>query len=128
MRSILLGDGYTALLRARRRKEKGWDESTREKYARHRWHVEGVHGRAKIQHGLARAIGRGMDNVAIQSYLTATVMNLKKLAATLPATRGLLNTMKRLTAALHQSWTRSKEKHRYQKIWITISLQAEWLR
>jgi transposase len=84
VRSILLGKGYTALLRARRRKEKGWDEQTREKYIRHRWHVEGVHGRAKTQHGLTRAIGRGIGNVAIQAYLTATVMNLKKLVATQP--------------------------------------------
>ncbi len=43
--------------------------------------VEGVHGEAKTQHGLRRAVRRGMGNVAIQVYLTAAVMNLKRLAA-----------------------------------------------
>lgn len=80
VRSILIVDHFPALLRARRRKEKGWDEQTRELYDRHRWRVEGTHGRAKAHHGLARAARRGLDNVAIQAYLTAAVMNLKVLA------------------------------------------------
>lgn len=80
VRQILVVDGYCALLRARRRKERGWDEATRDKYLRHRWRVEGVHGRAKTQHGLRRAARRGLANVSIQSYLTAAVMNLKCLA------------------------------------------------
>ena len=50
-------------------------------YQRHRWRVEGVHGEAKTQHGLRRAVRRRMQNVAIQVYLTAAVMNLKRLAA-----------------------------------------------
>lgn len=79
-RQIFIVDGYPALLRARRRKEKGWDEPTREKYRRHRWRVEGVHGRAKTQHGLRRAIRRGLTNVNTQAYLIAAVMNLKALA------------------------------------------------
>jgi transposase len=79
-RSILIRDGHTAVLRARRRKQRGWDEKTRACYVRHRWRVEGVHGRAKTQHGLRRAIRRGRINVSIQSLLTAAVMNLKKLA------------------------------------------------
>jgi Transposase DDE domain len=49
-------------------------------YNRHRNFVEGVHGEAKTQHGLRRAVRRGLDNVAIQVYLTAAVMNLKRLA------------------------------------------------
>lgn len=80
VRQILIGDGYPALLRARRRKEKGWDKTAREKYSRHRWHVEGVHGRAKTQHALGRAARRGLPNVAIQAYMSAAVTNLKKLA------------------------------------------------
>jgi len=80
VRQIQIGDGYPELLRARRRKEKGWDEPTREKYTRHRWRVEGVHGRAKTQHGLRRAARRGEPNVAIQALMTAGAMNLKKLA------------------------------------------------
>jgi len=82
-RSILIGEGYTALLRARRRKEKGWDAHTRATYTRHQWRVEGVHGRAKSQHGLGRAARRGIGNVRIQAYLTAAVMNLKTLIGAL---------------------------------------------
>jgi len=32
------------------------------------------------QHGLRRAVRRGLENVAIQVYLTAAVINLKRLA------------------------------------------------
>ncbi len=49
-------------------------------YSRHRWKVEGMHGEAKTQHGLRRAVRRGLANVAIQAYLTAAVINLKRLA------------------------------------------------
>lgn len=80
-RHVLIVDGYAALIRARRRKEKGWDDATRENYTRHRWRVEGVHGRAKQQHGLQRAARRGLPEVRIQSYLTAAAMNLKKLTS-----------------------------------------------
>ena len=108
VRQILIVDGYPALLRARRRKERGWDEPTREKYRRHRWRVEGVHGRAKTQHGLRRAARRGLANVSIQSYLTATAMNLQCLAKTLCTpiawllhrVRPALRTLKR------RKWTR----------------------
>jgi len=90
VRRILIGEGFTALLRARRRKEKGWDDLTRDKYSRHRWRVEGVHGRAKAHHGLRRATQRGLANVRIQSYLTAAAMNLKALALLLSASLQLL--------------------------------------
>lgn len=79
-RSIFIVDGYDALLRARSRRER-WDRETKEIYNRHRWRVEGAHGEAKTQHGLRRAVRRGMANVAIQVYMTAAVMNLKRLAA-----------------------------------------------
>jgi transposase len=79
-RLILIIDGYEALLRARRRRIQ-WDEATIEFYKRHRWRVEGAHGEAKTQHGLRRAVRRGLDNVSIQAYMTAAAMNLKKLAA-----------------------------------------------
>jgi len=81
-RTLLIGHGYEALLRARRvhaRKE----ERRKALYTRHRWRVEGVHGQAKVQHGLRRAARRGLWNVAIQAYLTAVVMNLKRLVAVL---------------------------------------------
>ena len=81
-RTILIGRGYEALLRARRRHER-WDARQTVLYTRHRWRVEGVHGEAKVQHGLRRAARRGLWNVAIQAYLTAVVMNLKRLAAAL---------------------------------------------
>ena len=73
-------DGYEALLRARRARSRGWCEDWQELYRRHQWWVEGRHGEAKIQHGLARAVRRGLWNVAIQAYLTAAVINLKRLA------------------------------------------------
>jgi transposase len=78
-RSILIVDGYEALLRARRRKLRGWDDQTKRLYNRHRYLVEGIHGEAKTQHGLRRAVRRGLENVAIQVYLTAVVINLKRL-------------------------------------------------
>jgi len=79
-RTILIVDGYEALLRARRRKLNGWDDSTKRLYNRHRYLVEGIHGEAKTQHGLRRAVRRGLENVAIQVHLTAAVINLKRLA------------------------------------------------
>ena len=79
-RTVLIVDGYEALLRARRRKRRSWDEDTQRVYDRHRFRVEGVHGEGKTQHGLRRAIRRGLVNVAIQVYLTAAAINLKRLA------------------------------------------------
>ena len=83
-RIIVIGDGYEALLRARRGRRRG-DQQTHALYQRHRWRVEGVHGEEKNWHGLARAVRRGRGNVAIQAYLTAAVVNLKRLAAFFPA-------------------------------------------
>ena len=42
-----------------------------------------MHGEAKARHGLARAARRGLENVAIQAYLTAAAINLKRLAKAL---------------------------------------------
>jgi len=39
-----------------------------------------MHGEAKTQHGLRRAVRRGLANMSIQAYLTAAVINLKRLA------------------------------------------------
>ena len=44
------------------------------------WLVEGVHGLAKTLHGMARAARRGLENMKIQALLTATAINLKRLA------------------------------------------------
>jgi transposase len=79
VRLIVITDGYESLLRARRRWQNR-DENIRDKYTRHKWRVEGIHGEAKTQHGLRRAARRGLANVSIQVYLTAMVMNLKRLA------------------------------------------------
>jgi len=79
-RTVLIVHGYEALLRARRRWSRR-DERSQELYRRHRWRVEGVHGEAKTQHGLRRAVRWGLANVAIQAYLTAMAINLKRLAA-----------------------------------------------
>lgn len=79
-RSVVIVDGYPALLRARR-KDLREKQSGRDEYIRHKWLVEGRHGEAKEFHGLRRAVRRGLDQVAIQVYMTAAVMNLKRLAA-----------------------------------------------
>jgi transposase len=77
-RSVMISHGYEALLRARRR-HRNPDTKFRQIYARHRHQIEGMHGEAKTQHGLRRAVRRGLTNVAIQAYLTAAVINLKRL-------------------------------------------------
>ena len=82
VRLIVITDGYESLLRARRRWQNR-DENIRDKYTRHKWRVEGIHGEAKTQHGLRRAARRGLANVSIQVYLTAMIMNLKRLATLL---------------------------------------------
>jgi transposase len=79
-RTVLISNGYEAHLRARRRHRQP-DDRFVETYKRHRWRVEGMHGEAKTQHGLRRAVRRGLSNVAIQAYLTAAVINLKRLVA-----------------------------------------------
>lgn len=79
-RAIVIVDGYESLLRARRERGK-WSQEKYDLYKRHHWQIEGRHGEAKTQHGLKRAIRRGIENMAIQVYLTAAVMNLKRIAA-----------------------------------------------
>lgn len=79
-RSVCISDGYAALLRARRLRVR-WDARHHTLYKRHRWRAEGAHAEAKGQLGLGRAVRRGLWNFAIQVYLTAAAMNLKRLAA-----------------------------------------------
>lgn len=77
-RTIAIVKDYEAMLRARRRKL-CWDEPTRQHYRRHQNLVEGWHGEAKTQHGLARAVRRGIENMRIQAYLIGIVMNCKRM-------------------------------------------------
>ena len=88
-KAVTIVADYAALLRARRRHERGSDED-KALYDRHRWRVEGVHGEAKTSHGLARAMRRGLANMKIQAYLTATAINLKRLPAAIAALLWLL--------------------------------------
>jgi len=81
-KAVVVSDDYPALLRARRRRIR-WAEQERRLYRRHRWRSEGFHGEAKTWHGLARAVRRGLQNMRIQSFLTAAAINLKRLAAAL---------------------------------------------
>jgi transposase len=78
-KAAVIGHDYPALLRARRRKEP-WSGEDARLYQRHRWRSEGFHGEAKTWHGLARAVRRGLQNMRIQAFLTATAVNLKRLA------------------------------------------------
>ena len=80
VRTVLIVDGYEALLRARRKRDK-WDKRQLGLYDRHRWRIEGTHGEAKTRHAMRRAARRGLSNVSIQVYLVAAVINLKRLAA-----------------------------------------------
>ena len=82
--AVVIVHDYPALLRARRRRVRRGAEDNR-LYQRHRWRSEGFHGEAKTWHGLARAVRRGLDNMPIQAFLTATAVNLKRLAAALLA-------------------------------------------
>jgi len=100
-RTVLIVDGYPALLRARRRRLRR-DPVFREAYRRHRWRAEGVHGQLKTQYGMRRAVRRGLANVAIQAYLAATALNLKILARALV---GPLCHLQALLAA-HRAWWR----------------------
>ena len=79
-KAVVVGDDYPALLRARRGRQR-WGKEEKAIYTRHRWLVEGIHGEAKTQHGLARAVRRGLGNMKIQAYLTAAAINLKRLSA-----------------------------------------------
>ena len=83
-RVVLVPHEYPALLRARRRHAR-WGKEERRLWRRHMWRSEGYHGEAKSRHGLGRAVRRGLDNVRIQSYLTAIAVNLKRLAAAVAA-------------------------------------------
>jgi hypothetical protein len=79
-KGLVISHDYPALLRARRRRER-WSAADQRLYQRHRWRSEGFHGEAKTWHGLARAVRRGLQNMRIQAYLTASAINLKRLAA-----------------------------------------------
>jgi len=93
-----------ALIRARRRHARG-EITDSEMYQRHRWRAEGVHGEAKSQHGLRRAARRGRANVSVQAYLTAAVMNLKRLAAFACAMiRPLVRGLERVPVLPGQTW------------------------
>jgi IS5 family transposase len=81
-KGLVISHDYPALLRARRRRER-WSAADQQLYQRHRWRSEGFHGEAKTWHGLARAVRRGLQNMRIQAYLTASAINLKRLAAAL---------------------------------------------
>ena len=83
-KQVVIPHAYPALLRARRRRAR-WSVDDQRLYQRHLWRSEGFHGEAKTWHGLGRAVRRGLDNMKIQTYLTAAAINLKRLAATLPA-------------------------------------------
>ena len=104
-RLIRISIDQPALLRARRRHRR-WGRREKELYNRHRWRSEGVHAEAKTQHGLRRAVRRRLWNVRIQAYLTASAINLKRLAALLRVIRrryGLVNARSRIWCVPVQS-------------------------
>ena len=105
-RTVEVGDDYPALLRARRRKLRRSDEDRR-LYKRHFWRSEGFHGETKTQHGLRRAVRRGLGNMKIQSCLTAAAINLKRLAAAFHArspASGTIRMREMLVSAVLARW------------------------
>ena len=87
-RNVRIVDGYTSLLRARRKEIR--EPATRsEEYKRHKFLVEGRHGEAKEFHGLRRAVRRGLEQVSIQVLLAAATINLKRLAVAFYALFGV---------------------------------------
>ena len=105
-RTVVVGDDYPALLRARRRKLRRSDEDRR-LCKRHFWRSEGFHGETKTQHGLRRAVRRGLGNMKIQSCLTAAAINLKRLAAAFHArspASGTIRMREMLVSAVLARW------------------------
>ena len=94
-RKIQIVYGEAALRRARRGRLRAKPENV-EALRRHKWMVEGRHGEAKEQHGLRRAVRRGLSEVFIQVCLTAAAMNLKRLAASICALRAALRPFQNL--------------------------------
>lgn len=82
-RRVHITTTHVVTLRARRRRL-AWAQRETHLYSRHRWLVEGAHGLAKTLHGMARATRRGLENMKIQALLTATAINLKRLALAIP--------------------------------------------
>lgn len=78
-RTVVISHGYAALLRARRQRHR-WGEREIRIYHRHRGYIEGINAEAKRWHGMGRAVRRGLNNLAIQAYLAAAAINLKRLA------------------------------------------------
>lgn len=78
-RRVHITKHHVDVLRARR-KRLAWGTAENHLCSRHRWWVEGAHGLAKTLHGMARAARRGLENMKIQALLTATAINLKRLA------------------------------------------------
>ena len=106
-RTVIIGDDYPALLRGRRRTLRRSEED-RQLYRRHFWRSEGFHGETKTQHGLRRAVRRGLGNMKIQSYLTAAAINLKRLAAAFHArfpASGMIRMREMLVSAVLARWT-----------------------
>lgn len=109
-REVRISDNYESLLRARRKKAKGWNDAEREMYKRHWTFIEGVHGEMKERHCLRRAVRRGLWNMEIQGFLAALAVNLKRLSkGVLDKTSGIIvfRSNLRLLWLLHYCTTNS---------------------
>ena len=105
-RTVIIGDDYPALLRGRRQTLRRSEED-RQLYRRHFWRSEGFHGETKTQHGLRRAVRRGLGNMKIQSCPTAAAINLKRLAAAFDArfpASGKIRMREMLVSAVLARW------------------------
>lgn len=121
-KSIVIGDDYPALLRARRHRAR-WSEREVALYNRHRGLVEGVHGEAKSCHGLARAVRRGITNMRIQAYLTAAAINLKRLATFFVALLSLIMAKSRVD---HRRYLFSSARRQYERQYLGTEIAIAW--
>lgn len=75
-----VSDFHDALVRTHAKQK---EPEFKEKLQMRMWKMEGIFAEAKSHHGMRRARYRGLWKVQIQVYMTATVQNLKRLAASL---------------------------------------------
>ena len=81
-KAVVIGDDYSALLRARRRRRR-WSGDDWRLYQRYRRRSDSFHGEVRTWHGLSSPVRPRQHEDPGQDYLTAAAINLKRLGAAL---------------------------------------------
>jgi len=106
VRAIVIVDGYEALLRARRRKEKGWDEQTRRHYDRHRGVGRGGYRSTKKPRYII-----AMPRAVVKMPAPVTVFPLRmKPRETLMSSWGRIMAVRPLKSAIHPMMVRMRRR------------------